>query len=158
VLAAEQHILGDRQVRGERELLVDDGDPEALGRERAVDHDRLAVEPDLAARIGLVGPGQDLHQGRLAGPVLAHQGVNLARVDLQRDVRKGFDARKGLGNAAHLQDRLRRGRNVRRGPSLRRAHRELPPARTVGPRRAAASFGNEPKLSIPEAATFVVVQ
>ncbi len=80
-LAAEMDVLGNREVGRERELLIDDRDAMRLGRERAVDLRRLAVEPDLRARIRRIGAGEDLHQRRLAGAVLPHQRVHLARMD-----------------------------------------------------------------------------
>ena len=48
--AAEIDVLGDRQVRRQRQLLVDDGDAGALGGDRVADLHRLAVDQDLAAR------------------------------------------------------------------------------------------------------------
>ena len=81
-LPADEDVLGDREVGEERRLLVDDRDPRVPrrggpgeGRRRPVDRQRAAVRP--------VHAGQDLHQRRLAGAVLAEQRVRLARV--QRD-------------------------------------------------------------------------
>ena len=48
LLAAEVHVLDDVEVVAEREILVDDLDPELGGVLRAVDRDGLAVEADLA--------------------------------------------------------------------------------------------------------------
>src|SRR5262249_54300000 len=53
-----------------------------------------------------VGHGEaveDVHQGRLAGAVLAEQGVDLAGPDLEIDVVIGDHARVTLGDAAHFQ-------------------------------------------------------
>ena len=47
-LTAEVHVLDDVEVVAEREILVDDLDPEPGGVLRAVDRDRLPVEEDLA--------------------------------------------------------------------------------------------------------------
>ena len=68
----------------------------------------LAVDQDLA----LVRPGQaveDVHQGRLAGAVLAEQGVDLARADVEVDVVVRDDARVALGDPAHLERRRANG-------------------------------------------------
>ena len=59
------------------ELLVDHADAQRLGFVRRGEGDLRAGHPD-AARIRVVGTGQDLHQGGLARPVLAHDGVDLA--------------------------------------------------------------------------------
>ena len=48
---------------------------------RAADRDRLAGEQDLAA-VRLVDAGHDLDQRRLAGAVLAEEGVDLARLEM----------------------------------------------------------------------------
>ena len=79
--------------------------PCALGGDRVGDLDRLAVDQDLAAGVGLVGARQDLHQRRLAGAVLAHQRLDLAAPGLELDVVERLHAREGLGDPAHLQRR-----------------------------------------------------
>ena len=63
----------------------------------------LAVEDDLAL-VALVDPGQDLHEGGFARAVLAHQGVDLAGVDVEVDVGEREDAGEAHGDAAHLED------------------------------------------------------
>jgi hypothetical protein len=113
-LAAEIDVLRHRQVRRQAQLLVDHGDAELLGGQRPGDRDVLAVEADGAPGIGLVGAGQHLHQGRFAGAVLAHQGMDLARIDGQVHPGQRPHPREGLGDAVHLQDR--------RGASLRLRH------------------------------------
>ena len=62
----------------------------------------VPVEQDLA----LVRHGQaveDVHQCRLAGAVLAEQGVDLARSDVEVDVVVGDHARIALRDAVHLE-------------------------------------------------------
>ena len=49
-LAAEKHVLGDRQIRGEHDLLVDQHDAAPLGVDRPAQRQRRAVEPERAAR------------------------------------------------------------------------------------------------------------
>ena len=80
--------------------------------------DGLPVQQDLPG----VRPGQpveDVHERRLAGAVLAQQGVDLAGLDVEVDAVVGDHARVALGDAAHLQrrraDALRRQGGVRRG-------------------------------------------
>src|SRR6185312_9891913 len=63
---------------------------------------RLAVHPDLAL-VGLGQPVQDVHQGRLAGPVLAQQGADLAGLDRQVNVIVGHQAAETLGDAGQLK-------------------------------------------------------
>ena len=75
----------------------------------AVEDDRAVVRPVP------VDAGQDLHQGRLAGPVLAADGVDLASLDGDRHVLQGLDAGERLGDGLHLQN----GCCHAAGPSLR---------------------------------------
>ena len=59
----------------------------------------LAVE-DQAPGGRRVGAGDDLHQRRLAGAVLAHDGVDRAGLDLEGHVLQRLHARIGLGDRA----------------------------------------------------------
>ena len=63
---------------------------------------RLAVDEDLAL-VRLEQPVEDVHQGRLAGAVLAEQGVDLARLDGQVDVVVGDQVTEALGDAAQFE-------------------------------------------------------
>jgi hypothetical protein len=101
-LAAEEDVLGDGPVGEEVELLVDDRDAVVLGVERVVQLDRLAVDGDRA-RVGAVHAGEDLHQGRLAGAVLADDRVDLARGAGEVDAVQDGDAVEGLDDAGHPQ-------------------------------------------------------
>jgi hypothetical protein len=47
---------------------------------------------------------EHLHQGRLAGAVLAHDGVDLARAQVEIDAVQDFDAHKALGDPPHLKE------------------------------------------------------
>ena len=86
-LAAEVHVLDDVEVVAEREILVDDLDPE-LGRVlRPGDRDLLSLEVDVAL-VDRVDPGDALDQGRLAGAVVADERHHLAGADLEVDVRR----------------------------------------------------------------------
>ena len=68
-----------------------------------------AVDEDLT-RVRAGQPVQDVHQGRLAGAVLAEQRVDLTRPDVQVDRIVGDDARIAFGDAPHLE---RGGANLR---------------------------------------------
>ena len=106
-LVAEEDVLGDRQERDQRELLVDDDDSDAL----AVGDVPELAEPALVVDLALVGavgidPAQHLHQRRLPGAVLADQGVDLGGLDRQVDVGERLDAGECLSNPAHFEDGL----------------------------------------------------
>ena len=68
--APNEHVLSDRHVGGEGELLVDRDDASALGVVGRRKSDGLPEQLDFA-RIGALCAGQNLEQRRLAGPVLA---------------------------------------------------------------------------------------
>jgi len=80
-LLAEKDVVGDGENGDEHEVLMDHADPARDGVGRPGDVDLLAVEQDLAL-VGLRQPVEDVHQGGLAGPVLAQQGVDLSRAHL----------------------------------------------------------------------------
>ena len=75
---AEHDVLGDRHHRDEHEVLVHHPDSGARSRPSA----ELKVTGSPCSRIspasGLVEAVEDVHQRRLAGAVLAEQGVHLA--------------------------------------------------------------------------------
>ena len=127
-LAAEVHVLDDVEVVAEREILVDDLDPE-LGRVlRAVDRDPLAVEEDLAA-VDRVDAGDALDQRRLAGAVVADERHDLAVAHLEVDVVERLHRAEVLRDAAQLERRGGGGAHARFLPRLRarpaaRPHRE----------------------------------
>jgi hypothetical protein len=78
-LVAEEDVLGDGELGDQRQLLVDDDDARLLGGADVRNVHGLALEEDLAF-VGAVRPhpGEHLHQGGLAGAVLAADGVDLA--------------------------------------------------------------------------------
>ena len=75
-LDPEHDVLGDRHHRDQHEVLVDHADPQVDRIARRAHRDRLPVDPDLAL-VRLVETVEDVHQRRLAGAVLAEQGVHL---------------------------------------------------------------------------------
>ena len=83
-LVAEHDVLGDRHHRDEHEVLVHHPDPVLDRVGGRVQDDRLALEEDLAL-VRPVEPVDDVHQRRLAGAVLAEQGVHLAAAELEVD-------------------------------------------------------------------------
>ena len=101
-LAAEIDVLGDGQLGDQVELLVDDGDPVALGVARAVQHQRLAVHRQLA-RVVRVRAAEDLHQRALARPVLADDGVDLPGGDVEGHVVQGAYPGERLADSPDLE-------------------------------------------------------
>jgi hypothetical protein len=88
--AAHQHVLGDRALRNQAELLVDDPHVPA-------DLDGAGVRLQVAR--------DDLHQRRLAGAVLAQQRVDLPGADLEVDPGERLHARERLRDAGDAEER-----------------------------------------------------
>ena len=63
-----------------------------------------SVDQDLAA-VRLLRAGEDLHQRRLAGPVVAEDAEHLAGMDVEVDGTEGRDGAVGLGDPANLDAR-----------------------------------------------------
>ena len=107
-LAAEEHVARDVEIVEQVELLVDDGD---AGGDRLAHREPVMldpVDPDRA-RGRARDPAQDLHQGRLAGTVLADQAQHLAAVQGEVDPAQRHDAGIGLDDAVELEKRWRHG-------------------------------------------------
>jgi hypothetical protein len=100
-LGAEQDVLRDGQVVGEHEVLVDHADAGPDGVGGRAEPDVGAVDPDRAL-VRVLHPVEDLHQGRLAGPVLPAQRVHLAAAHAQVDVVVRDDTREALGDPHQL--------------------------------------------------------
>ena len=82
---AEEDVLGGRQVRRQREFLVDDDDALGQGVVGRLHDDGLAVERHRAA-IRAVDTAEDLDQRRFPGAVLADDGVHFAGADAEVDI------------------------------------------------------------------------
>src|SRR5699024_10114669 len=78
--------------------------------------DGAAAEVDLAlVAAGRLHAGEHLHEGGLAGAVLAADPVDLALVDRERDVLQGDHAGESLGDGPHLEDGFGHGALLRAG-------------------------------------------
>ena len=90
-----------------------------------------------AAGIRPLGTGQDLEQRRLAGAVLAEQAVDLAGVEIERDVVQRLHAGVELGDPGDPQQRFGHGRRSettgagRAGAGLRSASYFSSPSRSA---------------------------
>ena len=100
-----EDVLGHRHVRAERDLLVDEADPEFLRPRRRGDLHRLAVQDDLAA-VGAQDAVDDVHQRGFPGAVLAGDGVHLAAAQLEVDAAQRLDRAERLADVGDFQDDL----------------------------------------------------
>ena len=89
-LVAEEEVAPHRHQRHHRQVLVDGGDAAVEGLAGRVEVHVLAL--DLVGAVGvLVQPGDDLDQGRLAGPVVPKAAGHLGPADLEGDALEGDD-------------------------------------------------------------------
>ena len=97
-----EDVLGHRGIRAQRDFLVDqpDAQPHRVGRPLHVD--RVAAQEDRAF-VRRMDAVDDLHQRRLARPVLADECDDLAAVDGEVDVGQRDHGRKAFGDSRHLQ-------------------------------------------------------
>jgi hypothetical protein len=105
-LRAQHHVLHHREVRRDRELLVDHGHPGLPRLQGAPRRIGLAVEGH-GPGVGRERPGQDGHERALARAVLPDERDDLTPRDAEVHAIEGRRRRKGLGDAAHLQARGR---------------------------------------------------
>src|SRR6266851_6141085 len=103
-LGADEDVLPDRQPRGEGEILVDRRHPGGQRRARRGEVDRLPVELE-PARARRMGARDDADQGRFAGTVVAADGDDLARRDVEIDALQGRDGAVGFADAGEAQER-----------------------------------------------------
>ena len=106
-----------------------------IRRRREVDEAR--------ARVGGMGAGEDPHQGRLAGPVAAHEADDLAGVQVQGGVPHRVDTTERDIDPPHLDERR----------SLGNGHRSLLHA-AHEPRRRFRVSKPTARISTMPAATF----
>ena len=102
-LHAEKHVLGDRQIGRDAELLMDHGDAGCAGIADRPEPDFLAIQRK-AAREFRVHAGDDFHQRALAGAVFADETVDLAGGKREVDPAKRLDAAEGLGDPVEFED------------------------------------------------------
>ena len=106
-MTACEHVLGHAEVGEHRRFLVHRHDPEPVGCLSVTDPRWLAVDQELAVVL-LDDARDDLHQGRLAGTVLADESVHRPCPDREADVGESLDSSIALRDVPKLEQRLRR--------------------------------------------------
>src|SRR5438105_12465037 len=106
-LQTEGNVLGHRQIGKEGQLLIDGGDAQLVGTAWIVLLDRLPGDLE-ASRVGLVSPGDDLDEGRLAGAVLAYERVHFTGLQLERNALQGLNAGKRLADLCEFEESAHR--------------------------------------------------
>src|SRR5205814_2197932 len=96
-LAPDPDVLRDAHARHQVQLLMDHGDAKVKRIARRAEAQIAAVEEQLAG-IRSVDTCDDLHERRLAGAVLAAQGVHRAAPESHRHIVQGHDSGKRLAD------------------------------------------------------------
>jgi hypothetical protein len=127
-------VLGHGERRHQPHVLEDHADAGRAGRRRRGEWSGYAVDPEFAG-VGLVDAVDELHQGALAGTVLAEHRVHLAGGHLEVDPVVGDDFTEAAGQPAYREQRRRGGgrclKRWMRGHASYRTARSFPPRVTV---------------------------
>src|SRR4029079_5794016 len=94
-LAPEEHVVHDIEVVAQREVLIDDLDPERVGVFRAVDRGRRALEDHLAG-VERLYACDALDQGALSCAVVADEGGDLSRTNVKIHIPEDVDGAETL--------------------------------------------------------------
>ena len=93
----EKNVFRHRHVRHKIRLLVDRADPLSLRIQRRVECLRSARQKNRP-RIPAQHAGKNAHEGRLAGPVLAHDGMDLPLHHAEADIIKSNRSAEAFGD------------------------------------------------------------
>ncbi len=104
-LVAQEQVQVDRELRDQREVLVDGLDPVCAGVLDRVEVDALAAD-DHVAPVLLVEAAQDLDERALAGSVVADEPEHLALAQDEVDAAEDDERAEALRHAAHLEREL----------------------------------------------------
>ena len=116
VRPAEGDVVRDRKILRERGLLVDHLDARALHVARVAAQGHGPPLHLHRAALGTERAGGNVHERRLAGPVVPQQPDDLARTNVEGDIGKRHVAAEGDMDAIHAEQRRPRFR-VNRGGS-----------------------------------------
>jgi len=64
---------------------------------------RVRAFPKNRSRVGMVNPEEKIHERGFAGPVLAQDGMDLARLDVEIDAVERGERAESLREAASLE-------------------------------------------------------
>ncbi len=127
-LAADEDVLGHRQLAEQLRLLVDGGDAGVEGGRGVAAAEALPGHLD-GALVGGLGPADDLDEGGLARAVLPDQRVHFPGTDVEVDTAQRLDAAVALADTGQAQQRLGFGHGFPAlGVAAARDHRSEPVA------------------------------
>jgi hypothetical protein len=106
----EKDVLGSGEPWDQRKFLVNHANACLEGIMWVPKTNFLAIDVNLAGIASGLGndahPEEDVHQGRLAGTILANKAEDLAAVQVDGDIGQDPVSKVLLGDALHSQQRL----------------------------------------------------
>ena len=115
-------VLGNRQVRAERQLLEDAADTMTVRCTDVVAIGEIAAGDLDSAAIGPKGAREDAHQRRLAGAVMADETQALAGTNVEIDAGQSLDGAEALLDTVQAYQALAFTRLGHRATALPRSH------------------------------------
>src|SRR5260370_38168519 len=97
----KENVFGNRKVRCQIQLLVDDGDTFRLRFCRIAELDDLSSEFN-ASSIGLVNPCDSLHQRAFAGAIFADHSMNALLLDFEGDLPQSLNPGTAFRDCVYL--------------------------------------------------------
>src|SRR5690606_8864495 len=107
-------VVDDRQVRSEREVLVDAVDAQPLSVSHRSELDDVSVDGDLA-RVGLMDADEAVEEGALARTVVAYESHDFAGLAGDACVDKRLHVSESLGQVRSRDSRRPVSRVLREG-------------------------------------------
>jgi len=101
-LDSQKHVFGHGEVGSEGQFLIDHRDTPAA-RLGGIERSEGVPAQGHPAGVGSESPRENLHQGALAGSILADEGANLAGRGLQMHRLQRHRHSEALGNSVHRQ-------------------------------------------------------
>ena len=100
----DSDVLGDRQVREQRQVLVDHLDAEAAALNRVEMRIGVSFDDDPASGVGADDAGDDLDHRRLAGSIAPDEAMDLTLRKVEIDVRKRQNAAEPFRDRLELKE------------------------------------------------------
>ena len=96
-----ENVFSNADVRAQRDFLMHEADAQPLRDCGRGNSHHLSVEADFAA-VGPQNAIDDVHQGRLAGSILAGNGMHFALAQLEPDIPQGLNGSERLAEIVNL--------------------------------------------------------
>ena len=103
ILCTQNDVFQHCEIMNQLKMLMHHSDAKTVGVIGIIDTDNLPIHFDTSL-FRLIHTEQNAHEGGFAGPIFAHQGVNLAFFQLQCNIIIGNNAREFFCDITHFND------------------------------------------------------